>query len=160
MMASGASWSEFEAAAPEMAAAGRHLLTLHGVGLGYLATIRPNGGPRLHPFCPILAIGGLWGFINRTTPKGRDLLRDGRYAIHAFPNGRNDDELMLDGRAIVNEDESAAAGVRAAYGATYQTPADETLYEFRIERALLAVYDEQSTWPPTYTKWRATSRTS
>jgi hypothetical protein len=52
----------------------------------------------------------LWGFINHRSPKGRDLLRDGRYAIHAFPNGRNDDELMIDGRAVVCEDEGIAAG--------------------------------------------------
>jgi hypothetical protein len=70
-------WADFEAAAPEMAAAGRGLLYQHGIGLAYLATIRPNGGPRLHPFCPILAVGGLWGFINHRSPKGRDLLRDG-----------------------------------------------------------------------------------
>ena len=148
-------WSDYEAAMPDMAAAGRTLLYTHGLGLGYLATIRPNGGPRLHPFCPILAVGGLWGFINHTSPKGRDLLRDGRYAIHAFPNGRNDDEFTVDGRAVACDDEATAGAVRAAYGATYQTPDDETLFEFRIERALLSVYDEKSTWPPVYTKWAA-----
>jgi hypothetical protein len=148
-------WADFEAAAPEMAAAGRGLLYQHGIGLAYLATIRPNGGPRLHPFCPILAVGGLWGFINHRSPKGRDLLRDGRYAIHAFPNGRNDDELMIDGRAVVCEDEGIAAAVRAEYGATYQTPSEETLFELRIERVLVATYDDSSTWPPVYTKWSA-----
>ena len=151
------SWADFEAAAPEMAAAARALLYAHGIGLAYVATIRPGGGPRLHPFCPILAVGGLWGFINRGSPKGRDLARDGRYAIHAFPNGRNDDELMIDGRAAPCEDEAIADAVRAAYGATYQTPSEEMLFEFRIERALLATYDEQSTWPPVYTKWSARS---
>ena len=59
------SWADFEAAVPEMAAAARALLYAHGIGLAYVATIRPGGGPRLHPFCPILAVGGLWGFINR-----------------------------------------------------------------------------------------------
>ena len=58
-MAELARWVDFEAAAPELAAAGRGLLYQHGIGLGYLATIRPNGGPRIHPFCPILAAGGL-----------------------------------------------------------------------------------------------------
>ena len=73
----GVRWEVFEVAMPDMAAAGRRSLYQHGLGLGYLATIRPSGGPRLHPFCPILAVGGLWGFINHGSPKGADLARDG-----------------------------------------------------------------------------------
>jgi hypothetical protein len=145
---------------PEMAAAGRALLYHHGLGLGYVATVRPDGGPRLHPFCPILAVGGLWGFINRGSPKAGDLRRDGRYAIHAFPNGRNDDEFAVDGPAVVCDDAATIASVRAAYGATDQTPSEEALFEFRIARALLATYDEQSTWPPTSTTWAARSRSA
>ena len=142
---------------PDMAAAGRTLLYQHGLGLGYLATIRPNGGPRLHPFCPILAVGGLWGFINHGSPKGADLERDGRYAIHAFPKTGGDDEFFVDGRAVATDDPTVIAAVRGAYEAPTQTPSDETLFEFRIERALLAVYDEANSWPPQYTRWAASS---
>src|SRR4051794_7341702 len=72
----GVRWAELEAQAPELAAAGRRLLYQFGLGLGFLATVRPNGGPRLHPFCPIVAEGGLWGFI-APSPKQHDLRRDG-----------------------------------------------------------------------------------
>jgi len=150
-------WEEFEAAMPDMAAAGRTLLYQHGLGLGYLATIRPNGGPRLHPFCPILAVGGLWGFINHGSPKGADLERDGRYAIHAFPKTGGDDEFFVDGRAVATDDPTVIAAVRGAYEAPTQTPSDETLFEFRIERELLAMYDEANSWPPQYTRWAASS---
>ena len=153
----GVRWGDFEAAAPEMAAAGRALFDKHGIGLGYLATIGPNGGPRLHPCCPILTAGGLWAFINNSSPKGKDLLRDGRYAIHAFPNGTNDDEFMVDGRAVATWDAEIVAAVREAFGAPYQTPSEDTLFEFHIERALLARYDEKSTWPPAYTRWSVTT---
>ncbi len=61
---------------------------------------------------------------------------------------------MVDGSAVVIDDPDVTEAVRATYGATYQTPAEETLFEFRIERALLSLYDAQSTWPPVYTKWR------
>jgi hypothetical protein len=47
-----ATWSEFEQADPTMAAAGRKLLYQFGIGLGYLATVRKDGGPRVHPICP------------------------------------------------------------------------------------------------------------
>ena len=93
-----ARWQEFENAAPAMAAKGRALIYQHGAPLGYLATIRADGGPRIHPFCPVLAEGKLWAFILKTSPKCGDLLRDGRYALHAFPAEDVDDEFMARGR--------------------------------------------------------------
>src|SRR5436190_17929180 len=44
-----ASWSEFAAAQPPLAAAIRALVHQYGPGLGYLATVRSDGGPRVHP---------------------------------------------------------------------------------------------------------------
>lgn len=59
----------------------------HGLGLGFLATTRPDGGPRVHPICPVLA-GNLYAFIV-PGPKLADLRRDPRYryALHSeiFP---------------------------------------------------------------------------
>ena len=88
----------FEAAAPELAAAGQRLLYQFGPGLGFLATVRPDGGPRLHPICPVVADGELWAFILRQSPKCRDLERDGRYALHSFPPVEKDDEFAVTGR--------------------------------------------------------------
>ena len=47
-----ARWAQFEIDAPELAMEGKLLFYQFGVGLGFLATIRENGGPRLHPICP------------------------------------------------------------------------------------------------------------
>jgi len=47
-------WPEFRHRQPEMAAEGTALLYDVGVGLGYLATTRPDGAPRVHPMCPIV----------------------------------------------------------------------------------------------------------
>ena len=41
-------WAEFAHARPDLAEAGRRLLYQFGVGLGFLATVRADGGPRLH----------------------------------------------------------------------------------------------------------------
>lgn len=49
------SWSELEAREPELAASSRRLLYPigpEGPGLGFLATTRADGGPRVHPVCP------------------------------------------------------------------------------------------------------------
>ena len=58
-------WNEFAAGKPEMAEAGRALIYQFRVGLGYLATVRKDGGPRVHPVCPIIANGGLYVFIGK-----------------------------------------------------------------------------------------------
>jgi len=153
-----ASWGEFEADAPDTAAAGRKLLYQFRVGLGYLATVRTDGGPRVHPFCPIIHDGRAWGLIG-PSPKGRDLLRDGRYAIHTFPSRDRDDEFYFTGRAHLQEDPKVIDAVRAALISTGATSSgDETLFEFDIERVLLAQYKprgEPDNWPPRYMKWLA-----
>src|SRR5262245_24393908 len=112
-----ATWIEFEKDSPAMAAAGRKLLYQFGPGLGYLATVRRDGGPRLHPICPTLHEGRLYGLIG-PSPKQGDLLRDGRYALHTFPCPEVDDEFYLTGRAHRRDDAKIVAGVRASFAAT------------------------------------------
>lgn len=150
-------WSQFEAAAPEVAGPGRALLYQFGLGRGYLATVRPDGGPRLHPFCPIIHEGNLYGLIV-PSPKERDLARDGRYAIHAFSPEDRDDEFYLTGRVrAVPELTDAVRATFLSHGTTTST-GDETCYEFLVERALLALYRPRSegpSWPPEYRKWAA-----
>ena len=41
-------WIDFAAEKPEMAEAGHALIYQHRGGLGYLATVRKDGGPRVH----------------------------------------------------------------------------------------------------------------
>jgi hypothetical protein len=71
-------WCDLESERPELAAAGHTLIYQHTVGLGYLATVRTDGGPRLHPVYPTIANGGIYVFVLNTSPKLRDLQRDGR----------------------------------------------------------------------------------
>src|SRR3954454_7658282 len=94
-----ATWSDFAAAEPTLAAGIRALLQQYGPGLAYLATVRADGAPRVHPVSPVITDEGLYCFIV-DSPKRRDLERDGRYALHSFPPEENDDEAYLTGRAI------------------------------------------------------------
>jgi hypothetical protein len=93
-----ATWSEFQTARPDLAVAGRALLYQYGVGLAFLATVRPDGGPRAHPICPVLHKGGLYALLV-PSPKRWDLLRDGRYSLHSFPTDDNEDAFYLTGAA-------------------------------------------------------------
>lgn len=136
------SWGDFAAARPELAQAARKLLYQHGVGLAFLATVRRDGGPRLHPMCPLLAGPGMYAFII-PSPKQEDLLRDGRYAMHSFPRPDDEDAFYVTGRAVPVADPS----VREKLGdqfvserARLQVPAPadaDVLFEFGVSRCLL-----------------------
>ena len=149
------SWGTFAQQAPEIAEGGHKLIYQYGIGLGFLATVRPDGGPRLHPFCPVVFERGLYGLII-PSPKRTDLHRDGRYAIHANQPEDVDDEFYVTGRARYIPDETLASKVRAAFVATGGTTTDdEELFEFDIERVLWAKYERRGQWPPVYRKWSA-----
>ncbi len=147
---------EFERSTPALAKRGRQILYNFGVPLGYLATVRKDGGPRVHPFCPIQSDGGLYGLIG-PSPKQHDLVRDGRYAIHSFPLPDRDDEFYITGHSVARDDRSLEHAVRAAYLATGGgSDGSERLFEFMIERVLLSTYKkrgEPENWPPSYEKW-------
>ena len=148
-------WSQLAAECPDLAAAGRALIYQSKVGLGYVATVRKDGGPRVHPVCPVIAAGGLYLFIGNSSPKRDDLLRDGRFALHTFPCAEVDDEFYVAGRAVRIDDEHVRRLVYDTYTATGAFTTDDTLFELLLDRALLARYGPRPSWPPIYTRWRA-----
>ena len=93
------SWGQLKERRPELASAGHKLLYQFGVGLAYLSTTRRDGGPRVHPMCPIIVDDLLVGLIV-PGPKMNDLIRDGRYAMHSFAAEQNEDAFYITGRAI------------------------------------------------------------
>jgi hypothetical protein len=151
-------WHEFETDAPEIAAAGRRLLTQFGPGLAFLATIRADGGPRLHPVCVNFVESDLHVLIG-PSPKRGDLLRDGRFALHSFPPAEGDDEFYLTGRAIHCDDAETRRRVAAAQHASGATSSgDELDFRLDVERALYARYrppGEPYVFPPEYFRWRS-----
>jgi len=129
-----ASWSEFVAAEPALALAIRALLQQYGPGMGYLATVRPDGGPRLHPVSPVITDDGLYCFVV-DSPKRRDLERDGRYALHSYPPEESDDEAYVTGIALPVQDVTVIARLAEALNAS---PAvDWRLFELTVESAML-----------------------
>ena len=74
------SWKIFAEESPELASLGFEKLNRKIV---YLATIKKDGSPRLHPVTPSFSDGMLFMFTEPTSPKIQDLKRDGRYAMHS-----------------------------------------------------------------------------
>jgi hypothetical protein len=129
-----ASWSEFAAAEPGLASGIRTLLQQYGPGMGYLATVRPDGGPRVHPVSPVITDEGLYCFVI-DSPKRHDLERDGRYALHSYPAEESDDEAYLTGVAVPVRDAAVIARLADALNAS---PAvDWRLFELMVETAML-----------------------
>ena len=154
-----ASWSEFAAADPTLAAAIRALLQQYGPGMGYLATVRADGGPRVHPVSPVIAGDGLYCFVVHS-PKRRDLERDGRYALHSYPPEESDDEAYVAGRALPVTDPVVIGRLADALRASPDV--DWRLYELTVESAMLRRHGPTGALPlasspgtpPVTRKWR------
>ena len=76
-----ASWSEFEAVAPELAAGVRRRLDAHTHKT--LATVRGDGSPRISGTETRILDGELWIGSMWDARKARDLRRDPRFALHS-----------------------------------------------------------------------------
>jgi hypothetical protein len=128
-------WKEFAAAEPELAETGRALMFQFGVGLAFLATLRKDGAPRLHPACPVLSGEQLYVLITPASPKRFDLQRDGRFALQTFPQPKpGSDEFYVAGRALLVEDAATRGAVLR--DATHMADPSEILFALRLERVM------------------------
>jgi hypothetical protein len=153
-------WGEFRSRRPDLAATGQALLYNFGIGLGFLATVRPDGGPRVHPICPIQTEDHLYGLVV-PGPKLKDLRRDGRFALHSetLPPPRQDDAFYLTG--VVTEVTGAetwelvAAQFLAERELESRWPGFEAqvLFEFLFERCLLTLTEARDGLPAGHTVW-------
>ena len=76
-----ASWSEFEAEAPELARRVRERLDAHRHKT--IATLRRDGSPRISGTETEFSDGELWIGSMKDALKARDLQRDPRFALHS-----------------------------------------------------------------------------
>lgn len=154
-------WNEFERLQPALAKAGHGQLYQVGIGLGFLATVRPDGGPRVHPVCPVVSAAGLHVLIV-SGPKQADLRRDGRYALHSetCPPPREEDGFAITGRAAEVADPSVRAVVRAQIqaergGNLWPSFDQDALFELRVARCLLILTQPDGAFPAGPTVWRS-----
>jgi hypothetical protein len=154
-------WTEFGRQQPSLADAGHSQLYQHGIGLAFLATVRPDGGPRVHPVCPVISTAGLHVLVI-AGPKRADLRRDGRFALHSetCPPPRQDDGFAVTGRARETTDSGVRRVVREQIlaerdGNLWPGIDDDALFELGVERCLLMLTQAQDAFPRGSTVWRA-----
>jgi phosphinothricin acetyltransferase len=130
-------WGQFAATRPDAAQAGAGLFRAFTVG--YLATIRPDGSPRVHPVTVTLHGTGMYISTAVGTRKAYDLRRDGRFALHAFPrfpdvSGWHDEEFMVGGRAEEVVDPAERAAVLSFHNDTVAP--EDPLWHLLLDRAM------------------------
>jgi len=151
-----ASWGRFAEQAPALAQLGAQSFTT--VGVAYLATVRPDGAPRVHPVTPVIGAGRLFVFMEPTSPKGRDLRRDGQYAMHSPVDGPVPTVpqfyLTGTGRPVEGDPDLRAAAVEAA---GYPVEDRFILFELDVDAVMCTTYDPVDPYnqPPTRRHWPA-----
>ncbi|HNN14240.1 MAG TPA: pyridoxamine 5'-phosphate oxidase family protein [Anaerolineales bacterium] len=134
-------WKTFASQSPELAEFAQS--RLHNK-VAYLATIRKDGGPRVHPFTPIIGDGHLFLFMEPTSPKGHDLRRDPRFAVHCSVTDTSGQsgEVIVTGRAkFIEAPEVRVIAVRVS---PYKPAERYILFELEIENATITEYPDGS----------------
>jgi hypothetical protein len=129
-------WIEFAQQAPEIAEFGR---TRFKSEVAYLATLRPDGSPRVHPVTPIIG-EQLFLFMEPTSPKGKDLQRDPRYALHCSvedSNGGGGEFYVMGRAALIADPVLREQAVRAS---PYIPQDSYVLFMFTVEFAFMNRY--------------------
>jgi hypothetical protein len=136
-----ATWKTFSAATPELASFGAQRLANES-GVAYLATVRADGSPRVHPVTPIINESSLFLFMDSTSPKSNDLRRDGRYALHCAVEDMDGGagEFVVSGKATLIDDEQIRT--QAIQAAGYAPKERYILFELMIEASSSTVYSE------------------
>ena len=141
-------WTEFAQQAPEIAEFGKVRFQR---GVAYLGTLRPDGGPRVHPVTPIIG-DQLFLFMEPTSPKGKDLQRDPRYTLHCSVEDSSGGagEFYVRGTATLNDDPFVRA---EALRVSSYVPKDQyILFMFSIEFAFMNTYTDSG---PVTRRWEA-----
>ena len=136
-------WTEFAQQAPELASFGKSRFQSR---VAYLGTVREDGGPRVHPVTPIIG-EQLFLFMEPTSPKGKDLQRDGRYTLHCSVEDSNGGggEFYIRGRGTLSSD--PATREQAIRASSYVPQDHYILFVFSVEMAYKRVYPgDPQTW--------------
>jgi len=133
------SWGKLESQSPEIAEFSK--TRLHGK-VAYLATARKDGSPRVHPFTPIIGEGHFFVFMEPTSPKGNDLRRDARYAVHGAVTDTSGEsgEVVVAGRArFIEDSELRALAVKIC---PYKPAERYILFEFDVDSVMTTEYPD------------------
>ena len=132
-------WKIFKSQSPDLAEFAK--ARLHNK-VAYLATIRKDGSPRVHPFTPIIGEGHFFVFMEPTSPKGHDLRRDPRFAVHCSVSDTSGEsgEVIVTGKAVFIEDDNMR--IVAVNVSPYKPAERYILFELHPENVTVTEYPD------------------
>ena len=143
-------WSSFEADAGPLAIAGRELLNVEAPN--YLATVRDGQLPRVHPVSARVKGGHLALYMYPNSPKGKDLVSDGRYALHCHVSnevgGAGEFYVRGFGTRIDDPDHQATLAE-----AGFEQKDGYVVFELGVEEAFSCTYEGEALEPVIH-RWR------
>jgi hypothetical protein len=127
-----ASWTELQEEEPDLAAAVKGRFDAHRHQI--LATLRPDGSPRVSGIEVTFILGELWMGSMDGSAKSADLRRDPRLALHATSEPEmTDGDAKLAGVAHEVSDEAIKAAVRGDISDRSDEEIPEPYDLFRVE---------------------------
>jgi Pyridoxamine 5'-phosphate oxidase len=123
-------------------------------GVFYLATMGRDTYPRVHPFTPFIGSGHLFAFMYTSSPKGKDLLANPKYAMHSLVGDMNggNGEFQIKGEAIqilANDPRMQMAVDACPYPISKVKPV--ILFEFMITKCFTNYYTNEK---PNFKHWK------
>lgn len=134
------SWGELLKQRPELAKFGQARFESR---VAYLATVGTDGSPRVHPVTPIVTPRGLMVFMDATSPKGHDLRRGSRYALHCSVENDEGGGGEFRVRGAAREIEDPVLRKHVADRAPYVPSDDHVLFELLVDDAFSTTYDDE-----------------
>ena len=128
-----ATWQQFSAQSPELAALG--VAQFSRTGLALVGTLRRDGWPRISPVEPFIVDGELYLGMMWRSVKALDLLRDPRCVVHSTVSDREgtEGEFKVYGRAVeVTDLEERRRFGDAVYAAIGFRPEEPEFHCFAI----------------------------
>lgn len=142
------SWGELQLASPDIAEFGRQRLDGK---VAYLATVRENGNPRVHPVTAFLSSTRCFIFAEPDSSKVRDFSRNPGFHLHCAmsDSSGSSGEFQMSGTAV----EARDAGFRdeAEANCPFRPSSRSILYELKLSEVVATSYrggrPDRRRWP-------------
>ena len=141
-------WKDFKETQPELANFGKEHFSSD---VAYLGIVRQNGYPRVHPVTPIISEENIFLFMEPTSPKGKDLIRNGKFSVHSLVthSSGSDGEFWMRGKAQKIIDPNLRN--EAIESSSYKPANRYILFQLFIEEAGSTIYENGK---PIYKRWK------
>jgi hypothetical protein len=148
------SWSELQQEVPQLTDFGQ--ARLDGK-VSYLATVQPDGWPRIHPITTVIAEGKCCFFAEPNSAKVGDLQDNGRFSLHCAmsDSSGSSGEFRLGGIAKVIDDDELRARIEAE--CSFRPSSTFLLFELTLADVVATSYRRGR---PDRSRWRETDAQS